>query len=60
MVDAQNVHNVLLDPIQQSVGSAAGAESPGQLTAQRLADPPRLAGQFPEGEFDNSGQHAGR
>jgi hypothetical protein len=60
MVDAQNEHNVLFDAIQQSVGSAAGAESPGQLTTQRLSDPPRLAGQFPEGELDDGGQHAGR
>jgi len=60
MVDAHNEHNVPLDPIQQSVGPAAGAEVPGQLTAQRLADPPRLAGQFAEGELDNGGQHAGR
>jgi hypothetical protein len=60
MVDAHNEHDVVFDAIQQSVGAAAGAEIPGQLTAQRLAHPSRLAGQFAEGELDNSGQYGGR
>lgn len=49
-----------VDPIQQPVRAAAGAEQAGEVAFEGLADVARLAGQVTEGELDDRRDDAWR
>jgi DNA-binding MarR family transcriptional regulator len=62
VIDVNDVDllRLVVDAVEQAVGTAASAEQAGEFTLEGLADALWLAGQVAECEFDDGGDDAGR